>query len=139
MASSPPLWGPLRFLYVGSADTARDAAFYERMGARKVWHFRAFGAEVAALDLGAGPLVLLADHRPPGTVLPIWEVKDLAATRAELEGRGWTGEDPGFETPNGPCLLLRDPSGNEWAVLEDRRPGAMEQAYADPRNPNAVR
>ncbi|MEA3189479.1 MAG: hypothetical protein QOD77_61 [Thermoplasmata archaeon] len=132
-------FGRLRFLYVGSADTARDAAFYQRMGARKAWHFRAFGAEVAAVDLGEGPLVLLADHRKPGTMLPIWEVADLEATRAELEKLGWVGQDPGFETPNGPCLLFTDPSGNEWAALEDRRPGAMEQAYADGRNPNAVR
>ncbi|MFO1533867.1 MAG: VOC family protein [Thermoplasmatota archaeon] len=130
----------MRFLYVGSSDTGRDAAWYvEHAGARKVWHFKAFGAEVAALQLGPGPLVLLADHRKAGTVLPIYEVADLFTERGRLEKAGWECHDPGFETPNGPCVLLRDPSGNELALLEDRRPQAMEASYADPRNGNAVR
>jgi len=138
--AKPLPWGPLRFLYVGSSDTARDVAWYTGRGkARKVWHFKAFGAEVAALELGPGPLVLLADHRKAGSVLPIYEVPDLAAERQRLETAGWECHDPGFETPNGPAVLLRDPSGNEWALLEDRRPGAMDAAYADSRNPNAVR
>lgn len=133
-------WGPLRFLYVGTADTARDARWYvEKAGARKVWHMRAFGAEVAALDLGAGPLLLLADHRKPGTVLPIYAVDDLKATVAAMAKAGWEPEGPLFEVPNGPCRMFKDPSGNEVCLMLETRPGAMESAYADPDNPNAVR
>ncbi|MEA3202433.1 MAG: hypothetical protein QOI63_99, partial [Thermoplasmata archaeon] len=84
------MWGPLRFLYVGTADTARDAKWYvEKAGARKVWHMRVFGAEVAALDVGGGPLLLLADHRKPGTVLPIYVVADLKASVAAMAQAGW--------------------------------------------------
>ena len=36
------------------------------------WRFQHFGADVAAIDLGTRPTVLLADHRPTGSVLPIY-------------------------------------------------------------------
>jgi catechol 2,3-dioxygenase-like lactoylglutathione lyase family enzyme len=139
--ADPPLrWGPLRFLYVGSKDTARDAHWYvEKAGARRVWHMRAFGAEVAALEVGSGPLLLLADHRPAGAVLPIYEVADLKATVAAMVKAGWKPEGAAFEVPNGPCRMFKDPSGNEVCLLQDVRPGAMEAAYLDPSNANAVR
>lgn len=124
----PPPFGPLRFLYMGSADMARDVAYYEtRLGAEKVWDAEAFGARVAAFHVGEGPLVLLASHRAPGTCIQIYEVKDLAATARKLEKRGWKREGEPFEVPNGPCILFHDLSGNPIAFLEDRRPGAMER------------
>lgn len=138
--STKPLpWGPIRFLYVGSKDTARDAQFWVDKGARKVWHFKAFGAEVAALDVGPGPLILLADHRPAASILPIYEVTDIDASRTALIAAGWKPEGPVFEVPNGPVLMLKDPSGVEVAILEDRRPGAMEASYRDRDNSGAVR
>jgi hypothetical protein len=116
-------FGPLRFLYVGTSDTARDAAWYvEKAGARLLWHKKAFGAQVAALDLGGGPLLLLADHRKPGTVLPIYEVADLKATVAAMGKAGWKPEGPVFEVPNGPCRMFKDPSGNELCLLMETRP-----------------
>ncbi len=57
--------GRLVYLYVGSANLEGDLAYYrDVIGAAVVWHFRHFGAQVAALRVGAGPLLLLADHRP---------------------------------------------------------------------------
>ena len=120
--------GRLVYLYVGSTDVPADLAFYrDQLGAEVVWHHRAMGTEVAAVRLGDGPLVLLADHRDPGTVLPIWTVKDLDKAAAALKASGWTGRATRVEVPDGPCLLLRDPSGNEIGLLHQVRPGVMEQ------------
>ena len=45
-------FGPLRFLYVGTSDTGRDAKWFtEVLGARQRWRYQAFGADVAAVDV----------------------------------------------------------------------------------------
>lgn len=121
-------FGPLRFLYVGTADTARDAKWYQEvLGARQRWRYQAFGADVAAMELGPGPLVLLADHRDAPSVLPIFEVDDLRATARALKKRGWKPKGGKVEIPNGPCYVFEDPSGNQYAVFQDVRPGALEE------------
>ena len=130
----------LRYLYVGSSDTGRDVeAWLLVPGARLRWRFQHFGADVAAIDLGTRPAVLLADHRPTGSVLPIYAVEDLDGVIAEIAGRGWTVEAQGFGTPEGPAAVLRDPSGTEIALLRVDRPTAMEAAYAYAGNTHAVR
>jgi hypothetical protein len=43
------------------------------------------------------------------------------------------------EVPDGPCVLLHDPSGNEVALLHRTRPDAMTSSYSDPDNERAVR
>ena len=121
-----PPFGPLRFLYVGTKDTGRDLKFYEeQLGAKKLWRFQEFGADVAAVRLGDGPLVLLADHRHAPSVLPIYEVDDLAAAAKELKKRGWKPKGAKVEIPNGPCYVFEDPSGNEYALFEDVRPNVF--------------
>jgi len=122
----PLPFGPLRFLYVGTADTERDLAYYMKvLGAEKLWRFKEFGADVAAVRLGAGPLLLLADHREAPSVMPIFEVDDLKATAKDLKKRGWKPKGSSFEIPNGPCYVFLDPSGNEYAIFEDVRPGVF--------------
>jgi predicted enzyme related to lactoylglutathione lyase len=117
----------LTYLYVGSADVPADLAFYrDRLGAEVVWDREAMGTHVAAVRIGDGPLVLLADHREAGAVLPIWTVDDLDAALAELNRRGWTGPTNRVEVPDGPCLLLSDPSGNEIGLLHQVRPEILE-------------
>jgi retron-type reverse transcriptase len=37
------------------------------------------------------------------------------------------------------CQQFTDPSGNRYALLQNDRPDAMERAFADPTNPNALR
>lgn len=120
--------GRLVYLYVGSADIGRDLAFYlEQLGAELVWRVESGGTEVAAVRLGHGPLVLLADHRPAPGVLPIWAVADLEGEVERLKSAGWTGPVHRVEVPDGPCLVLADPSGNQVALLEQVRPGIMER------------
>jgi predicted enzyme related to lactoylglutathione lyase len=132
--------GQLVYLYIGSASHDQDVAYYrDVLGGELVWHFDEFGARVAAFRLAEGPLVLLADHRPAGTCLPIFGVPDLQAVVRELRGRGWQASGGPFEIPDGPCYLFRDPSGNELGLLGLARPDALVAAYADPANTAAVR
>jgi catechol 2,3-dioxygenase-like lactoylglutathione lyase family enzyme len=129
----------LAYLYLGSDDVARDVDFYERaLGASLVWRFNAFDTDVAAVRLGHGPLVLLAEHRPAPSCLPIWTVDDLDAAGARLAGSGFEPDGVTVGTPDGPVHVFRDPSGNEVGLLRADRPGALETAYADPTNSNAV-
>lgn len=130
----------LRFLYVGSSDTDADLAAWLRIpGATMRWRFQAFSADVAAVDLGSPPLVLIADHRPTGSVLPIYAVDDLASATEELVAGGWTVELGPMGTPEGDATALTDPSGAAIALLQVDRPGTMDAAYADETNTNAIR
>jgi len=134
-----PRLGALRYLYLGTGRFAEDLSFYrDVLGAELVWHFRRFGAEVAALRLGEGPLYILADHRPAKSTLPIHAVSSLAAFRTAAEARGLKGAHT-VETPDGPCLVFQDATGNEVGALEEVRPRALEGAWRDSRNPHAVR
>ncbi|HEX8439543.1 hypothetical protein [Archangium sp.] len=131
--------GPLRYLYVGSANVEKDLAFHQEvLGGELVWRFRKFGADVAAVRTGEGPLLLLADHRPPGSVLPLYVVDNLEALRAGLSGGGFRAGHT-VATPDGPCLLVENASGFAFGALEEQRPRALEGAYADPKNAAAVR
>jgi len=130
----------LRYLYVGSTDIDHDIAAWSAIqGALVRWRFQHFGADVAAIDLGSPPVILLADHRPPGSVLPIYAVDDLESAVAEMEAVGWTVHERSFGTPEGLASLLGGPGSGEIAVLQVDRPEAMESAYADEHNTHAVR
>ncbi len=131
--------GPLRYLYVGSANVETDLSLHrEVLGGELVWRFRKFGADVAAVRHGEGPLLLLADHRPAGSVLPLYAIDDLEALRARLSDMGLEA-GPTVETPDGPCLLVKNASGFAFGALEEHRPRALEGAWADPHNTSAVR
>lgn len=130
----------LRFLYLGSEKFDSDLAYYrDSLGAELVWNFKTFGARVVAFRVGEGPLLLLADHRPAPSCLPVFEVKDLNKTIRELAARNIKPDRGPFEIPNGPCCVFKDPSGNEFAIFQDERPHVLEEAYSDPRNKRAVR
>ncbi len=138
MTFPPAAIGELRFLYVGVDDTS--AALREwvtGLGATLTWRFRHFGADVAAVEVGSGPRVLLADHRPTGSVLPIWAVDDLSASRAALDAAGWRIVGP-LGTPEGDAIVATSDDGAELALLEVVRPGAMDGAYVDPANTHRV-
>lgn len=121
-APAQPALGPVRFLYAGSADVGRDLAPWLAAGASLVWDKEAFGTRVAAVRAGGGPLILLAGHRPSPSMLPVVQAADLKAAVKALKAAGWTPEGQEFEIPNGPCRLMKDPSGNEWALFQDVRP-----------------
>jgi hypothetical protein len=131
--------GEVAYLYVGSEDVGRDLSFYlDGLGAELVWHFKAMGTEVAAVRMGPGPLVLLADHRPVPSVLPIWECPELDAAVEALRASGWTGKEMLFEVPDGPCAVLEDPSGNQLALLNRVRPNVLIGSWSDRRNPKRI-
>lgn len=130
--------GELRFLYVGVDDTDRAVQLWTGgLGGRVRWRFQHFGADVAGIDLGSGPLVLLADHRPTGSVLPIWSVPDLDDARLRLTAEGWAVTGP-MGTPEGDAALATSAEGVEVALLEVVRPGAMDGAFADTTNTHRV-
>lgn len=128
MSDAPPL-GRLEYLYVASADVARDLAYYrDVLGAEVVWDFSEFGTRVAAVRLSERPpLYILAGHRAAPGILPIFAVDDLDRAEKELKKRGWTSEGHRVEVPDGPCLLFHDPSGNELAIMGQVRPHALER------------
>jgi hypothetical protein len=133
-----PTPGELRFLYVGTDDTSAALAFCtEHLGARLRWRFRRFGADVAGVEMGDGPLVLLADHRPTGSVLPIWTVPDLTSVLTELQSAGARVDGP-MGTPEGDVVVAEIPCGQgahfDVALLEVVRPDALDGAYRDDDN-----
>jgi hypothetical protein len=130
----------LRFLYIGTSDTARDLPSWLGLpGAALRWRFQHFGADVAAVDTGGAPLLLLADHRPAGSVLPIFAVNDLVEAGAELRRAGWELQVGPAGTPEGPATVWHDRSGTAIALLQVDRPGALDHAYGDAGNTSAVR
>jgi len=121
----PPL-GELKYLYVGTGDFEKDVAFYgDVIGAETVWNLSGFGARVAAFRVADGPLLLIADHRPVPSCMPVFGVPDLKATAEALKARGWKPESGPFEIPDGPCYVFKDASGNELAVFGNERPGVL--------------
>ena len=130
----------LRYLYVGTSDIAHDLATWSALpGATVRWRFQHFDADVAAVDLGSPPVVLLADHRPPGSILPIYAVDDLESSVTAMERVGWIVEERSFGTPEGLAALLGSPGGSQVALLQVDRPQAMETAFDDAGNDHAVR
>ena len=121
-------FGKLRFLYVGSSDVGKDLEYYvSTLGCKKVWDFSEFGTRVAAVEICDGPLLLLAGHRPAPSCLPIFQVDNLDSTTKELKRRGWKPQGGPIEIPNGPCYVFNDKSGNQLAIFEDIRPGALNR------------
>ncbi len=116
-------FGTLAYLYVGTANFERDLAYYrDVLGGELVWNHTGFGAHVAAFRIGGGPLLLLADHRPAPSCMPVYEVDDLKNASKALKKRGWKPDGRSFEIPNGPCYAFEDPSRNRFAIFENVRP-----------------
>jgi catechol 2,3-dioxygenase-like lactoylglutathione lyase family enzyme len=131
--------GRLAYLYVGTPDVDIAAAFYVRsLGAEVVWAFDRFGARVAALRIGEGPLLLLADHRPAGECRLLYRVDDITAAVDELRRAGATNFTE-IGVPPGPCVIADDPVGNPIGVIEETRAGRMEAGFRDPDNTAALR
>ena len=124
--SRNPVFGPLRYLYVGTSNLQKDIDYYTKvLGATKVWDRSGFGTRVAALRLGKGPLLLLAGHRPSPSCIMIFQVDDLERVSESLRKRGWKPEGESFEIPEGPCYRFNDPSGNPLALLQVVRPNVL--------------
>jgi hypothetical protein len=124
--------GPPAYLYVGVDDVLAAVDFYERaLGAEFLWHFRRFETEVAAVRVSAeGPKVLLAEHRPVPSCIPIWTVPDLEALVAHLAAAGFAARGVSDGTPDGPVHVLQDLDGNELGFLQQDVPDALVARYA---------
>jgi len=132
--------GELRFLYVGVDDTAVAVAQWVDGGAAVLrWRFQHFGADVAGLEVGSGPLVLLADHRPTGSVLPIWSVDDLRSSMTSLTAAGWQVSGP-MGTPEGDAAVAssRSPDPTPWTVPTPMAPTPTECAEGPNRRTPTV-
>jgi catechol 2,3-dioxygenase-like lactoylglutathione lyase family enzyme len=122
-----PLIEQLDFLYLPSADAARDLAFYrDVLGGEIVFAIEAFGTRVARVRLGAGPALLLAEHLDGEQPVLVHRVEDLEAARATLRERGLDAGEP-FGIPHGPCIELQAPGGQRLALYELTRPEAEER------------
>ena len=118
----------LVYLYTGSEDVSKDLELYQKhLGGELVWRFKEMGADVAAVRLGEGPLLLLADHRPAPSVIPIWSVGDLDTVESSMREQGWSGTGTRVEVPDGPVMVLADASGNEIGLMDQVRPNILER------------
>ena len=119
--------GRLDFLYMPSRDVAADRTYFtEVLGGREVFAVEGMGARVAAVELGAGPpLLLLADHVEGEAPILVYRVDDLDTALGSLEERGWEREGV-FEIPHGPCCSFRTPGGHRLALYQLVRPEAAK-------------
>jgi hypothetical protein len=124
----------LDFLYIPSADVARDAAYFrDVLGGQLIFAVESAGTRVAMIELtGAPPRILLTDHLEDDRQILIYRVASLEHALAELEGRGWepTGR---LEIPQGPCASFRTPGGQRIALYERTRP-EVEANFAGRRD-----
>ncbi len=124
----------LKYIYQGTTQYSADLEFYQnQMGATKIWEFQAFGAHVAALQIGTEPLILLNDHSHETRY--IYVVDSITKSLEELKTRGLTITGT-TEIPTGTCHLFSSPSGQPFGLLEETRPDAMTVAY-NQNNPRA--
>ena len=123
MADQTAPFQQLDFLYSPSRDVATDLVFFaEVLGGRVVFAVEAMGTRVAAVQLTAGPpLVLLADHVEGERPILVYRVADLEAALAGLEARGWQRQRT-LEIPQGPCCSFQTPGGHRIALYELTRP-----------------
>jgi predicted enzyme related to lactoylglutathione lyase len=115
----------LDYIYVPAPDFEAAVRFYTvTLGAELRWRIHDGGVRVAAVRMSeSGPQVLLASHLEPHQTILIYRVMSLDEMRKRLVDEGWTDVDTPFEIPQGPCLVFRDPGGQQVAVYERVRPG----------------
>src|SRR5256885_6390639 len=90
-----PLIEQLDFLYLPSADAARDLAFYrDVLGGEIVFAIEAFGTRVARVRLGAGAALLLAGHLHREQPLPVHPGEDPQAPPPAPRARGPHPREP---------------------------------------------
>jgi hypothetical protein len=111
----------LDFIYMPSADPARDLEWFEKtLGAEVVFAIERFGTRVAMVRPAAGPAVLLAGHLEGDPIL-VFRVESLDDATRELEAAGATvsGE---FGIPPGEIREIDAPGGQRLAIYEETRP-----------------
>jgi hypothetical protein len=122
-ANGSPPFLQLDYLYVPSADVAKDVEYFTGViGAELAFAVEGMGARVAMLRLTTGPPhVLLTDHLDGDRPIFIYRVADLDAALVDLKARGWKKAQT-LEIPMGPCCSFMTPGGHRIAVYELTRP-----------------
>ena len=116
----------LDFVYMPSKDVDGDLKYYvDVLGAEEVFNIKDEGAQVAMVDMGTGPRLLLADHDGPDSAIMIYRVESLKKAKAELSKRGWK-KDAELEIPHGPVCTFTAANGQRLAIYELERPEADE-------------
>jgi predicted enzyme related to lactoylglutathione lyase len=129
--TSERLFRRLIYIYVGTSNYSADYNFYKNvLGAELIWEFEEFGAKVAAFNLSGEPYLLIADHVKAPSKRLIYEVKSINAAAKQFKENGWKADGNRFEIPHGPCINFKDESGNEYAILEMKRPFVLEKEFA---------
>ena len=124
------LFKRIAYIYMGTSNYTADYNFYKDiLGAELVWEFEDFGAKVAAFNLCGEPYLLIADHVHAPSKRLIFEVDHIDQAAKELRSRGWKPDSDKFEVPDGPCINFKDESGNEFAILEMKRPRLLEKEF----------
>ncbi len=117
----------LKYIYQGTTNYADDYIFYrQRLGAKRLWEFAAFGANVAAFELDGLPQILLNDHTTHSRY--IYVVDDIEVALQHLAAEGVTIDEVA-EGPTGTCHLFTSPGGTLNAVMQERRPDHMVDSF----------
>jgi hypothetical protein len=128
--NTPPPFIQLDYLYVPSADVAKDLEYFTGvLGAELAFAVEGMGARVAMLRLTEGPPhVLLTDHLEGDRPILIYRVADLDEALAELKSRGWRRAHT-LEIPMGPCCSFTTPGGHRVAIYELTRPEVAKHFF----------
>ena len=121
------LFEQLDYVYSPCTDVAAELRYFEEvLGARVVFAIEGMGSQVAMLELGGPPPLLLASHLEGDRPVLVYRVADLAAAVAELESHGWR---PGarLEIPQGPICSFATPGGHRLAIYQLTRPKVISQ------------
>ena len=116
----------LDFIYMPSADPARDLDWFENvLGAEVVFAIERFGTRVAMVQPATGPAILLAGHLEGERAIFVFRVDSLKEAAAELEAAG-ANVSPEFGIPHGPIREIEAPGGHRLAIYELTRPETAE-------------
>jgi hypothetical protein len=118
--------GRLEFLYSQSDDVVADLRYLvDVLGGEQVFAIEDGGVQVAMVDFGQPPAILLTNHLAGDRPIHVHAVDDLPGTTRELEARGWT-RDSAIELPIGPAVTFRTPGGLRFALYQPTRPFVLE-------------
>jgi hypothetical protein len=118
--------GSLDYLYTPSDDVVADLRYFvDVLGASLGFAIEDGGIRVAMVELGGPPAILHTDHHEGARPIHLDAGDALAATRRELEGRGWQ-QERAVELPPGPAITFRTPGGLRLAIYQPVRPFVVE-------------
>jgi len=116
----------LDFIYIPSRNVEEDLMFYTEIpGVTVIFNIKDMGTQVAMLNLGDGPRLMLAGHLEGNLPIFIYRVENIKKAIMELKIRGWkVGQE--VEIPHGPACTFTAAGGQRFAVYQLTRPEAED-------------